>query len=238
MKIKNKSSILMFFLFCIVNLIVYGQELNSNILKMYGLTPINEKDVHWNVVQSEIERITKIDPNSLTGNRINYYGLINTKDANSLFPNWKFYLFTYSMYKINVADRASLAFGLKSTLAVSDSNPIKTFVIYNSIDYEKFLKLNKISIHDVNDAKLVWNSWCEIHRKGTKDLKVEKISDNEWRLGINSNEQTISSDNEFRTVAKITSFFKITTDPNTYQITKCKDEVQISDKRQESTKED
>ena len=230
----NSKKIILF-VFVLFFETVWGQELNQITLEMYGLIPVSENDVHWNIVQSEIERITKLDPNSLTGNRIDYYGLLKTKDANSLFPNWKFYLFTFSMYAINPADknRVSMALGLKSTLAVSDSNTVKTFVIYNSNDYEKFLKLNKISIRDANDAKLVWKSLCEIHKGGTKDLEVEKVSDNEWKLDVYSYKQTVSSDNEFRTVINVKRFYKITTDPDTYLITKSKYESKTSDRYQE-----
>ena len=224
MKTKNKLNYFIVFICCIAIHVSLGQDYTR-------LKPIDEKNVHWSIINSEIERITKPDPNSPIGIRVDKFGLINTKDANSLFPGWNFYGLECSEYMRKVTDKKySLALRLRYALAVSSG---KAILIYNEIDYEKFLKLNKVSIRDVNEAKLVWKSWCEIKRQSGKDLKVEKAADNEWKLGINSYEQTISSDNEFRTVVKRTSFYKITTDPNTYQITKCKDEIETSDKRQE-----
>lgn len=207
------------------------------------LSPVSENDNHWSALQAEINKITKSDPNSPIGFKIRQYGSIKTQDANSLFPGWKFYSINFVDYAKNPSDENKFhlvgGLGLWTSIAVlSDANSVKTLQIYNCVDYEKFLKINKISINDINDAILVWNSWCEIHRQSGKNLKVEKVSDNEWKLGINSDEQTISSDNEFRTVVKRTSFYKITTDPNTYQVTKCKDEIETSDKRQERIKKD
>jgi hypothetical protein len=216
---KAEFKIAMVFILYIFCITVSGQE----------IMPVNQKDANWSTVQAEIERITKSDPNSLTGNNIVRYGLKNTNDANSLFPGWKFYGFVYSMYVKNPADKnkVHLAMELKSTLAVlTNSNPVKTFVLYNgnSDDYGKFLKLNKILIRDAKDANLVWNSFCEIYGR-SKQVKHEKTSDNEWKLGINSYDQKVSSN----TTVKSTNYFKATIDPNTKQITGWKNFTETSD---------
>jgi hypothetical protein len=224
MKPKFPNTFVMLFVLSVFGVIIWGQDLKS----------VNEKNAHWGRIQKEVERITKSDPNSLTGNKIEKYGEINIKDANSLFSGWKFYGFDFSNYAKNPSDKKkySLAFGLRSTLAVfSDSNSIKTFELYNgnTDTYGKFLKLNKIVVRDANDAKLVWGAFCEIYRKSGKDYKYEKISDNEWKLGINSFEQMISSN----ITVKRTNYFKVTTDPKTKQITEWKSITETSDKRLE-----
>ena len=236
MKSKLKYAIIVLFVVGIFFVTVWGQDYTT-------LIPVNEKDVHWGSVQAEIERITKSDPNSLVGNKVEKFGKINTKDANSLFPGWKFYGFEYSLYPKNPSDRnkVSLPHSLRQTLAVlSDSNPVKTFELYNgnSDDYGKFLKINKTSIRDVNDAKIVWGAFCEIYREGWKGYKIEKASDNEWKLGIYSYEQTIAVVNGVRTIVKRTNFNKVTTDPNTKQIAEWKNIVETSDKRLEKIPND
>jgi hypothetical protein len=238
-KMKNKYQIVTLLVFVIFCQALLGQELNPIVLEMYGLTPVNEKDAHWDIVQSEIERITKHDPNSLTGNKIDYYGLLNVKDANSLFPGWSFYRFVYSMYVKNPSDknRVSIALGLRYTLAVAGHVKIhlinSTYRVGNSKDFREFLRINDIHINDTNDAKLVWKSFCEIHSRGNRDLKLEKITENKWKLGISSYDQTISSDQEFRTIVTRTNFYEVTTDSNTKQITDWKSTVETSNKRLE-----
>jgi hypothetical protein len=226
---KNKYQIVALLVFGIFYIPVFGQE----------LIPIDEKDAHWKIVQKEIERITKPDPNSLAGIKIDNYGLLNIKDAKSLFPDWKFYGFDYSMYVKNNEDKnkVNIAFGLGCTLAVfSNSNSISTFRFYkygNYEEYGEFLKVNKISVRDVNNAKLIWYAFCEIHRNNWKSYEIKNVSDNEWRLGISSYERNISSDKEFNTIVTETYFYKVTTDPNTKQITDWKSTVETSNKRLE-----
>ena len=216
MKLKFKSAIVILFVFNFASAIIWGQD----------LIPVNEKNKHWDSIQSEISRITKSDPNSPIGNKIEKFGAIDTKDANSLFPGWKFYGFDYYNYAKNPSDKNKFHLaGLSTTLAVYDSKPVKTFRLYNYKDYGKFLNINKTVIRDANDAKLVWGAFCEIYRMGGKDLKIEKVSDNEWKLGINSYEQKISA---VRTV-KRTSLYKVTTDPKTKQIIDWKLIMETSD---------
>ena len=171
MRTKMKYKFCLLFVLGIDSVIVLGQDYTK-------LTPINEKNTHWNSVQLEIQRITISDPNSPIGYKIEKFGVINTKDANSLFPSWKFYGFDYVDYAKNPSDKNKYhlvgGLGLRRTLAVYDSNPAKTFRLYNFYDYEKFLKINKTVIRDANDAKLVWGAWCEIQRSGGKYSTPQK----------------------------------------------------------------
>jgi hypothetical protein len=219
MKLKFKSSIIVLFVFNFASEIIWG----------YDLIPVNDKNKHWDSIQVEISRITKSDPNSPIGNKIEKFGTIDTKDANSLFPGWKFYGFDYYNYAKNPSDKHKFHLaGLSTTLAVYDSNSAKTFRLYNYEDYEKFLKINKTVINDANDAKLVWGAWCEIQRGGGKDLKIEKVSDNEWKLGIYEYNQTVSEVNGVKNIVKRTHFSRVKTDPNTKQITEWKSLVETS----------
>lgn len=229
MSSKCKSAFLLLFALGIVFSVSWkGQDYTT-------LKPVDETDVHWDIVQMEIRRITKSDPNSPVGNKIEKIGIIDGNDVRSLFPDWKFYGFEYSNYAKNISDKNAvhLALGLRQTLAVpSDSNSVRNLRLYNwgnYNEYEELLKINKISIRDANDANLVWNAFCEIHRKGWKDYKVEKVSDNEWKLGIYEYNQTVSDVNGVKTIVKRTHYSKVTTDPNTKKITEWKMQVETSD---------
>lgn len=235
MKPTFLHSIVILFVINIIGITNWGQDLNPIVLGMYGLTPVNEKDAHWSIIHKEIERMIKSDPNSLTGLKIEKYGAINTKDANSLFPGWKFYGFDYSMYVKNPEDvnKVSIPLDWKNTLGVfSDSNSIKTSLFNHYGNHEEladFFKMNKICILDSTDAKLVWGAFCEINRGGSKTAKFEKVSDNEWKFGNYSYEQTIASN----TTVKRTHFYKVTTDQETKQITDQKGITETTDIEQQ-----
>ncbi len=233
LKMKFKYQIVTLLVFSFFYQAVLGQGL------IPIFVPIDEKDTNWNIVQTEIERITKLDPNSPTGIKIDNFGALNVKDANFLFPDWRFYGFDYSMYVKKEEDKhkVSIPFGLGFSLAVSsEPNNVKTFKFYNYGNYDeygKFLIVNKIPIYNANDAKLVWDAFCEIHRKAWKSYKNKNVSNNEWKLGMSSGDQGISADNEFHTIVTRTYYYKVITDPNSKQITGWKSTVETSNKRVE-----
>ena len=95
-KYKTKSFIVLFF--CVVSVAAWGLDYTK-------LIPLNEKNIHWSIIQAEKERIITAEPNSPIGYKIINFGMMNTKDANSLFENWSFYGFDYVDYLKNPSDQ-------------------------------------------------------------------------------------------------------------------------------------
>lgn len=203
------------------------------------LSDVNESDVHWNIVQAEVKRITKDDPESPVGNKLEMVGRIEGKAIRSLFPNWVFYALSYSNYKKPGFDDqpASLASGLGHTLAIApDSRRLMRFSHYGSyVAYGHLLRETKAAIRNAEDAKLVWNAFCAIHRKAWEDHEVERVAENMWKLGIYSYDETISVVDGVSTIVKRTHFMQVATDPTSKQITSWKSIVETSDKRVERT---
>lgn len=204
------------------------------------VTPVNELSAHWNIVQTEIERITRDTPESPVGNKLEMVGTIEGKAIRSLFPGWAFYALRYSNYIKEGYDgkHVSLAFGLGHTFAVSpySREGMRLYHYGNYEEYGHLLRETKVAISNARDAKLVWDAFCEIHRKAWKDFTVEKVSETEWKLGVYSYEQPISVVDGVGTIVKITHFMQVTTDPFSKQITIWKSIVETSKKRPERTR--
>jgi hypothetical protein len=204
------------------------------------LCPVQEGEVNWDIVQKEIERIEKIDSSSPIANKVRREGRIKGNAIQFLFPRWAFYAFEYFNYQRKGFEdkHANLAGGLGHTVAVaSESKEIMRLCHYgNYEDYGNLLKEAKITINNIDDARLVWDAFCEIHRKKWKSQKTEKVSETEWKLGILSIDEPSSIIDGIRTYVKRTYFMKVTTDSISKQITGWKSIVETSDKRFEQMK--
>jgi len=201
------------------------------------IVPVGESDARWDIVKTEIDRITRIDPASPSANRLDGFGRLDGNASRALFPSWRFYTFSYSNYRREGFESAAvhLAGGLGHTLAVSD-DPSKTVRLHyhgNYEDYGDLLTKNKISIRDAKDARLVWDAFNEIHRKGWSGYELKSVSDIEWWLGIYSYDQTISVVDGKKTVVRRTHYMKVMTDPGTGQIRKWESIVETSNGRVE-----
>jgi hypothetical protein len=199
------------------------------------VTAVSETDVHWKIVQKEIEQITKGAPDSPIGNKLEMVGRIEGWAIRELFPGWEFYAVSYSNYKKEGFDDrpVSLAAGLGLTLAVGPDSRLNIRMSHygNHEEYGHLLIETKAAIRNTDDANLVWHAFCEIHRKAWKGRTVEKVSETEWKLGIYSYDQTVSVVDGLSTIVKRTHFMQVTTDATSKQITSWKSVVETSNNR-------
>lgn len=203
------------------------------------MASIDTSDAHWKIIQTEIEHITSGAPGSPIGNRLERVGRIEGKAIRTLFPGWKFYALTYSNYvKEGFEDRyLNLAAHLGHTIAVVPNSRDKKNLLHfgNYEEYGNLLIETKAAISNTDDAELVWDAFCEIHRKAWKGNKVEKISETEWKIGIASFDQTIAIVDGISTIVKITKFMRVKTDPSSKRIVAWKSISETSNKRFEQT---
>ena len=199
------------------------------------VSPVSEADVHWKIVQREIEQITEGAPDSPVGNQLEMVGRIEGRAIRELFPGWEFYAVSYSNYKKEGFDDrpVSLAAGLGLTLAVGPDSRLNIRMSHygNHEEYGHLLIETKAAIRNTDDANLVWHAFCEIHRKAWKGRTVEKVSETEWKLGIYSYDQTVSVVDGLSTIVKRTHFMQVTTDATSKQITSWKSVVETSNNR-------
>ncbi len=205
----------------------------SSLPKDTTLSPVEESDVHWNIVQKEIERITKTDPESAVANQMLQAGRIEGKAIGSLFPKWKFYYFSYMNYlKEGFEDHlAHLAYGLGHTIAVvPDSREGRRL---NSKEFGDLLREEEVGISNAADAELVWHAFCEIHMHAWKDYGIERVSETEWKLGVTSYDQTTSVVDGVKTIVRFTHYRKVETSPTSNEVTLWENILETSDKRLE-----
>ena len=103
-----------------------------------------------------------------------------------LFPGLRF--FTASWDERPAPGKEKQALGLgggEYTLICSaDGKLAKEIYHYGNYDpYGDFLATKKVSIRSPEDAKLVWDGFCDLHQKHWQDQSAIKISDTIWHLG-------------------------------------------------------
>ncbi len=106
----------------------------------------------------------------------------------SVFPKHRFFLIVWNEKVNEPPPGVPRLFGrggvAKSPIAV-DAEGRGTEVGYhgNYEDFGNFLAANKVKITSPDDAQAVWDALCEIAR-WKREGQNEKVSDNEWRLGV------------------------------------------------------
>jgi hypothetical protein len=113
---------------------------------------------------------------------------IPTKPLQELFPDYRFYVIYWNEQLVDKTAkmRVSCAAGLQQT-AVIHSKTRKMILFPGFGNYEKygdFLAKEKIVLCDDGKAKLIWDSFCDLHQKRWKNQGIKKISYNQWHLGI------------------------------------------------------
>jgi hypothetical protein len=113
---------------------------------------------------------------------------IESKPLQKLFPSHRFFTISWNEMPIDPdkGDTVGRAFGLYVTLAV-DQNSGKKSEHFGFGNYEKFgtlLKHNSISIRTQEDARLVWDAFCDLHKKHWKNQGIKRIDSATWHLGV------------------------------------------------------
>ena len=102
-----------------------------------------------------------------------------------LFPGLRFFTNAWLERAVPGKGRVSGLGGGEYTL-VCDSKGKLVAEIYHYGNYESFgeiLATNKIALRSPEDAKLVWDAFCDVHQKHWKDQPAIRVSDTVWHLG-------------------------------------------------------
>jgi hypothetical protein len=128
----------------------------------------------------------------------------------SLFPQHRFFAVSWSERPAPGKEKEAigLAFGLETTLVCDAAGKIIKEV-HHTGNYEAFgelLNAAKVAIRTNDDAKLVWNAFCDIHQKHWQKQPAIKIDDKTWHLGAVTNDRfhyyyEVLLDNEDRVVS-------------------------------------
>ena len=114
---------------------------------------------------------------------------ISSDDLRTLFPSYRFAVITWDELEHPRAREKVIgrAFGLQVTLAI-DAASGKGAEFFGSGNYEQFgafLFERGVMIQGEDDAKRVWNAFCEIHQHHWRDYGIDHPDKLTWHLGIN-----------------------------------------------------
>lgn len=202
-----------------------------------GPTPVAEDDAIYRLLaqhQASIEKKYRDGGYALA--EFSKWIHVDSPAAAKLFPSLQFASVRWSERANPTAKKgvAGLAIGLEKTLGIDRKTKSIVIQLYGSGNYMAFGELlinHRIKLRNEKDAERIWNAFCELHHKHWQDQKHQRISAHEWRLGISSYDQTVSSVTEFRTIVTRTHYTSVTIDPESGRILSWKGTVDTSNKR-------
>lgn len=105
----------------------------------------------------------------------------------TLFPQHRFYAVSWSQHPPPGTEKNALglALGIETTL-VCDATGNLVKEVQHTGNYEAFgelLHASHVTLRTADDAKLVWNAFCDIHQKHWQELPAIKVDDKTWHLG-------------------------------------------------------
>jgi len=161
---------------------------------------------------------------------------VRSKSASELFPQLSFYSISWSesLHPNAKKQDMSLALGLEKTVGVNRNSGKIEVELLCCGNYEAFGQLlvrHKAVLQNVTDAKRVWIAFCDTHHRLWRDYPIRKISETEWRLGISSYDQTVSTTNKTKTMVTRTHYMQIMVDVKSKQILSWESKVDTSNKR-------
>lgn len=200
-----------------------------------SLHPVAANDPNRNLVDDEIARIVDTGSDNPVGNKLEAAGRIEEQAGRTLFPKWDFYAFLYSNYLKKGFEEAAvhLAGRLGHTLAVEkETGAILRLDHYgNHVAYGDLLKRAGAVFGNGDDARRIWDAFCEIHCKSWIGYAAQKTAEGEWRLGIYSYDQTVSETGGVRTLVKRTHYFRVVTEAESGAVVSWESVVETSGQR-------
>lgn len=105
----------------------------------------------------------------------------------TLFPQHRFFAISWSEGAAPGMEKEAigLAVGLEATL-VCDAAGKTIKELHHTGNYEAFgelLNAARVTIRTNDDAKLVWNAFCDIHQRHWQKQPAMKVDDKTWHLG-------------------------------------------------------
>jgi hypothetical protein len=130
----------------------------------------------------------KYDKGGIIQPQFSDWSEISTPTLLKLFPSYRFYTISWneSAAEKSKKEYVACAYGLYVILSVQqETKEIKEYSGYGN--YESFgelLRVAKIRITSKEQAKLIWDAFCDLHQKYWKDQAIKQINAKKWHLGI------------------------------------------------------
>ena len=145
-----------------------------------SLLPVAGNDPNRKLIDAETATITDTGGSNPVGNKLEASGKIDETTLRTLFPNWDFYAFLYSNYLKKGFEEAAvhLAAGLGHTLAVERGTgaTLRLDHFGNHEAFGELLKRARVTLRNADDARRVWDAFCELHCKSWRGYPLQRIS--------------------------------------------------------------
>lgn len=151
---------------------------------------INEQDLIYPLSQMLQDNIAKrYEKSGYMVDEFSVWSEITSPALNRLFPEYRFLSIKWTE-KIHpdyeTGGMFGVGYGLHAIFACrKDAGSFVELSGYgNYEEYGKLLAETGTQLNREEDARLIWDGFCDIHTKQWKDMAFEKISDKEWNLGV------------------------------------------------------
>lgn len=154
--------------------------------KTSALLAVSKNNPDYKFVEAEFDRIrTNYAAAKVVRPTLHVPFQVHVDAALRLFPHYRFYVLCWDEEAVDKQNPpVGMGLGLYYTLALGADGEIRRFQgTGNFEEFGKFLSDAKVALKTSEDAKLVWNAFCEIHRRDWASHPSERISEKEWRLG-------------------------------------------------------
>lgn len=173
-----KSTLLILFL---------GASAVSAQIRWDALTPVPANDIAMPTLRDWQQKVVEnYAKGGIAEARFSSWLELPFPPLKKLFPGLRF--FTVSWIERPSPGKEKEAIGLSggeyTLICTADGKLAKEIYHYGNYDpYGDFLATKKVSIRSPEDAKLIWDGFCDLHQKDWQDEPAVKISDTIWHLG-------------------------------------------------------
>lgn len=168
-----------------VNIISAGDVMNS------AFVPVSEQDLLYRrLLEFQGEILARYEKSDYTVSQFAQWKEIKSEILEKLFPDHRFFSIQWSesLHPDQTSEAHVIAqgYGLSVNLALKkdgkDATELNSFGNYE--EFGQLLAKANVRLLNYDDARLIWDGFCEANMKPWKDQGIEQINDTTWDLGV------------------------------------------------------
>lgn len=151
---------------------------------------VAESDPIYRTLTTWKEKVTnKYSKSGYSRPEFGSWSEIPSESLKSLFPEFRF--FTIHWNEVPIKERkneepASRAYGLYIMLAcrIDREEWTELFGYGNYEEYGRLLARERVTLNTDEQARMIWDGFCDLHQKHWRNQGFERKSDTVWHLGM------------------------------------------------------
>jgi hypothetical protein len=167
------------------NIISAGDVMNSTFV------PVSEQDLLYRrLLEFQGEILARYEKSDYTVAEFSPWREIKADVLEKLFPDYRFFIIQWSESlhpdKTTEGHIIAQGYGLSVNLVLKkdgqDATELNSFGNYE--EFGQLLAKADVRLLSYDDARLIWDGFCEANMKPWKDQGIEQINDTTWDLGV------------------------------------------------------